>query len=246
MASSRTITVLERFGVYAVWEGRCFWCRSPIAFAQCHVDHVIPVSTPESIDSIRREYSLPSTFEIDSFENWVPSCQACNLRKGNMRLPPSPAMVMHLQSAQERAPKAKAVADDLARERSAAPLLARIERGLATGIVSQAEVQRLFSHVPPPSEAFKMSDEWAVQQAHSQVQVVYLSPLYFPEGRKKFRAERQQQIDVLTLQSAQLAAEIAKLTPIDVQEREQLLQRKASVDHSLAKLKQGGLGYTGR
>ena len=254
MSQARAITAVQRFGVYWAWNGRCFWCREPVKFAECHVDHVIPVSATDPIETLRRHYSLSPAFEIDGFENWVPSCQACNLLKRNMLLFASPATVMHLQAVQERAPKAKSIADDFERDRATVPLLVKLQEAVERGKISQVEIERIISKAPLPSETVRISEEWEVQQTEGKARVV-LSPLYTTEGRRQFRAEQatiRQQINQLSSQSARLDADMAKLDLMTAQGQEQLKQlseKKTEIDRELARLKpllaSGGLGFTG-
>ena len=254
MSQPRAITAVQRFGVYWAWDGRCFWCRKPVKFADCHVDHVIPVSATDPIETLRHHYSLSPTFEIDGFENWAPSCQACNLMKRSMLLSASPATVMLLQAVQERAPKAKSIADDLDRDRQVAPLLAKLQNAMERGKISQVEIETIISKAPLPSETVRISEEWEVQQTEGKARVV-LSPLYTTEGRRQFRAEQatiKQRINQLSSQSAQLDALKANFDPTTAQGEDQLNQlseEKTEIARELARLKpllaNGGLGFTG-
>jgi hypothetical protein len=247
MSQARAITAVERFGVFYAWNGRCFWCRELVKFAECHIDHVIPVSAP-NIEILRNLHSLPPTFEIDSFENWAPSCQGCNLKKRAMVLSQTPAMAINLQAIRERAPKAKLIAEEFERDRQVAPLLVKLQMAVERGDISQHEINLIASKVPPPEGNVELSKEWGVQQKEGKVLVVHLSPLYTPEGRKKFRAERQRQIEQLSSQFARLNAEIAKLDITTAHGKEKLTQlskTKTEIERELIRLKSSGLGFTG-
>jgi HNH endonuclease len=254
MSQARGITAIQRFGVFWAWDGRCFWCREPVKFAECHIDHVIPVSAADSIATLRDRYSLAQTFEIDGFENWAPSCQRCNAMKRAMVLFESPAMVMHMQAVRERAPKAKSIADDFERDRAAAPLLVKLQEAVERGKISQREIEMILSKAPTPTQNVRLSDEWEVQTTNGKARVVQLSPLYTAEGRRQFRAQQaaiRQQINQLSSQSVRLDADMANLDLTTAQGQEklrQLSQAKTEIERELVRLNpllRGGLGFTG-
>ncbi|MHC2619193.1 hypothetical protein ACVIW2_001225 [Bradyrhizobium huanghuaihaiense] len=83
-----------------------------------------------------------------------------------------------------------------------------------------------------------------------QKPTVGLSPLYFPEGRRHYRAEQQalkQQRDQLEAQIVQLAAEMKDLdlTSQEGQQRlKQLSERKSGAERKLAAIpKPGAIGF---
>lgn len=242
MSTRRLITACQRFGVYSAGDYRCFWCREPVKFHDCHIDHVIPASTSEHIEALRSQYGLPSTFEIDGFENWVPSCPRCNLTKRAVGLASSPSVLFHLQIVREQlAPKAKTIAEAYERDREVAPLLAKLSTAIERGQIGRSEIEKIASKAPPPSEEIRISIEWGIQQHDGANLVVYYSPLYTAEGRRQFRAERQEKIRQLSSDSARLDIEIANSHG---EQREALSSQKTEIDKRLAQLKSGGLGLT--
>jgi len=248
MSRARAITAIERFAVYWAWNGRCFWCREPIKFADCHIDHVIPVSASAAIEDLRYHYSLSPQFEIDGFENWVPACQRCNLLKRSMVLVNSPAVVLHLQAVRERAAKARLSAEQQERDRRASLVLAKMLTGAEP---DDSEINVIGSLVPLPAVDVQVSEKWEIQQREGKVIVVQLSPLYSAEGRKQFRASQgaiRQQINLLSSRSARLDADMANLDSTTVH-WQALSREKADVELELTRLKPllatGGFGFTG-
>ena len=219
------------------------------------IDHVIPVSVTDPIETIRNHYSLPPSFEIDDFENWVPACPRCNLMKGARVSANSPAIIIHLQKIQDQAPRARAIAGEYERDRGVTPLLVKLQTAFERGKISQSEIERIISKAPPPSEEVPLSEEWGVKQTEGKARVVHyeLSPLYTVEGRKKFRAEQtsiRQEINQLSTFASRLDAEMAGLDRITTQGQEQFSQFsqwKADIEQRLVVLNASvrNIGWTG-
>lgn len=74
---------------YAIWlhhEQRCWFCEEPLRLADVTVDHVIPESmqdAPEQLSSLLVDYDLPVSFQINGYENWLPTHSRCNSEKSS-------------------------------------------------------------------------------------------------------------------------------------------------------------------
>jgi hypothetical protein len=249
MSQGRSINPCERFGVYWAW-GKCFWCDDPITFDACQIDHVIPVSVATPIAALRDQYGLSPSFEIDGFENWVPSCARCNRRKRAKLLFASRALLIHLQEIRDRVPKAKAFAEKCQNDREIAPSLANLQNAFQAGKITEQEILSAFGLLPVPSESVRLVGGWEIQPAeHGVVRVIQLSPLYTEEGQKRFKEDRARKIARLSSLSEQLAADIAKVDSSTEAGREQIDQlalEKAEIDKRLAEVKATGTGYNPR
>jgi len=108
-AQRKQISPAARYGVWYAWAGCCFWCREPIVYQHCEIDHVIPLEAVSSIgaEKLRTRFALPSDFEFDNFSNWVPAHAGCNRRKGKSVLDASPELLLHLRQVQMMAPVAQ-------------------------------------------------------------------------------------------------------------------------------------------
>lgn len=103
----------ERWAVYKTHGGRCYICREPVDFASFEVDHVIPESLADDTEALQRallELGLPPSFEVNSFENWLTSCDTCNGRKRELVWQPSLLVQRVLQQAAQKASTARAAA----------------------------------------------------------------------------------------------------------------------------------------
>lgn len=82
---------LDQYLNQAMWEAhnkKCFYCVEPLTFKNIHVDHIIPKAAFVNEEkTIREKYSLDDSFNFNSVDNFVPSCQSCNAgRKGSKEL----------------------------------------------------------------------------------------------------------------------------------------------------------------
>jgi hypothetical protein len=75
------------------------------------IDHVVPeslIGTPK-LEAVKTQLNLPSHFDVNGFENWLPACAHCNRRKSNIVFKPSPLIQLQLQLLQSK----KAEAEDV-------------------------------------------------------------------------------------------------------------------------------------
>jgi hypothetical protein len=184
----RTITTSQRFGVWTAWDGRCFWCRKPVEFQHCEVDHVIPldaVKTDADAAAARKMYSLPRDFDFDCFGNWVPACSSCNRSKSFTIIDPSPAFALHLSSIKSRSLVAKNTSDGIDADRPKAKLLAQVEAAIRAGKISQNDLTGLFQGLPatvktpdtwssglPQQQVFQLAPGWSVVRTDGHLQIV--------------------------------------------------------------------------
>lgn len=82
----RKFTAIERLAIWESHEKRCWLCREPLSFLETTIDHFFPESLlndDEKRKSILKEYGLSDEgFNINNFENWLPSHSNCNQTKG--------------------------------------------------------------------------------------------------------------------------------------------------------------------
>lgn len=109
--AKRGFTPAERYAVFTVHGEKCYMCTCPLDLLSMQVDHVIPetlVGTPE-LAVIIAEYGLSSDFDLQAYENWLPSCSACNNRKKDRVLRKTVRVQLDLEIAAEKAPVARAL-----------------------------------------------------------------------------------------------------------------------------------------
>jgi 5-methylcytosine-specific restriction endonuclease McrA len=145
----------ERYAVYTVHGERCYLCREPIDLFTMEVDHIIPetlLDEPVELAKVLAEFGLPGDFDLESYQNWMPSCRPCNNRKKAMVFRPAPIILVELQKAAEKAGKAAERAEQLVSAQVASRAWNTIKRAAADGVLSpflRAEITEFAGfHIP--------------------------------------------------------------------------------------------------
>lgn len=142
MTSKHRFTMNERHAVFTTHGGRCWLCGEPIDMLTFEVDHILPESLFDDageLARVRALYGLPATFEINSYENWLPSCRPCNGRKSNTIFNPTPIIQLHLQRATARAESARDTALRAVAKGELAKAATVFERARAQGLIQLPE-----------------------------------------------------------------------------------------------------------
>jgi len=103
----------ERFAVFLCHGERCYMCSCPLDLKTMEVDHVIPESLqndPARLADVLASFSRPTTFSLNSYENWMPSCRPCNGKKLALVFEPTPLIQAVLQKAASKAGEAASLA----------------------------------------------------------------------------------------------------------------------------------------
>lgn len=75
-----------RAAIFKAYKEKCVYCGRTIQQRDMHIDHIIPVNKKQITNKEVNEYieELENKgFVIDSIENYLPSCPACNISKSN-------------------------------------------------------------------------------------------------------------------------------------------------------------------
>lgn len=105
-------------------------CTCPIDLKSMQVDHVIPESLigTSALDSAKTQLNLPSGFDVNGFENWLPACGPCNRRKSDVVFKASPLIALQLQLLQNKKYEVQDVVDKAVSRRQLSSALNTLER----------------------------------------------------------------------------------------------------------------------
>jgi hypothetical protein len=84
------------------------------------VDHILPESLlkdQSALDTALTAFGLPSEFELNSFENWLPAHRRCNAEKGEHIFRPTPIIQVWIDRARKKAEAAREARDTSANRR---------------------------------------------------------------------------------------------------------------------------------
>jgi len=171
----RKIEHAERFAVWKAWSGNCYWCREPILFKNCHIDHVLPLDAASKVGDTKAlfgMYALPEDFDLDSFGNWVPACPSCNQRKSDLLIDSSPQFTLHLMQIRSKARLAQSIAEKIRADAGKANLLVKVATAVTAGDISKEDLEQLFADLPglitksaaPQSESLLVTPGWQIHR----------------------------------------------------------------------------------
>jgi hypothetical protein len=126
----------ERYAIFLVHGMKCYLCRAPLDLTSMVVDHVLPehlLTTPSVFDAARLALGLPVSFDLNSFENWLPACAACNGRKSTLQFEPSLLIQVELQHLVEKAERARRLCDEVIGTRRVSIALSTLDRAQESG-----------------------------------------------------------------------------------------------------------------
>jgi len=114
--------------------------------ASFQVDHVTPeslVSQPENLAHVVESYGLPETFDVNSFENWLPACAPCNNRKRDAVFKALPIIAIELNKASEKAYQARDLEGQVRSNRQVSRAVTIIEEAQQRGTLNRIHFDRL-------------------------------------------------------------------------------------------------------
>jgi hypothetical protein len=165
------------------------------------VDHIIPeryANRIKELDRLKKMYSLPKSFKINGFENWVPTHGKYNSRKGVQLFDPSPAMVMIFSRVLKSAQKAERYAEqpackvklisfaDMSRKERIAWLKDRLKDGTLTQSMLEALIGPVGVGVAAVAGAVLLPPVLLTQIAYGVAAACWYSRRLSVEATKKF------------------------------------------------------------
>ena len=126
----------QRYAIFLAHGARCYLCGVPLDLTSMVVDHVLPerlLANPTLFEEAKSALGLPATFELDSFENWLPACASCNAKKAAIQFQPSPLIQVELQRLAQKAEKARQLCGEIVSARRVSIALGTLERAQESG-----------------------------------------------------------------------------------------------------------------
>jgi hypothetical protein len=134
--SKYRFTSAERYAIFLTHGMKCYLCGTPLDLNSMAVDHVVPehlLATPAEFEAAKLALGLPNSFDLNSFENWMPACGACNGKKSGLQFHPSLLVQLALQNAAAKAEKGRRTCEDVVSQRQVSMALTALERMQESG-----------------------------------------------------------------------------------------------------------------
>ena len=126
----------QRYGIFLAHGMKCYLCGIPLDLVSMTVDHVLPehlIDNPSLFDYAKSTLGLPASFELNSFENWMPACGPCNGKKAAMLFDPSLLVQVQLQRLAAKADSVRRLCDEIVGARRVSVALNALERAQEAG-----------------------------------------------------------------------------------------------------------------
>ncbi|MDO8778510.1 MAG: HNH endonuclease signature motif containing protein [Burkholderiaceae bacterium] len=140
----------QRAAIYSTHGEKCYLCECLIDLKTMEVDHVIPESLLKKPDQLKlaiEALGLASSFDINSYANWLPACRPCNRKKTDTVFAPSPIIQIVLQNAATKAAAAEKIAKETMSKKEIAKALNVLDRADEDGRLDEEVLQALSKYI---------------------------------------------------------------------------------------------------
>ncbi|VVD26529.1 hypothetical protein [Paraburkholderia dioscoreae] len=138
----------QRYAIFLVHGMKCYMCRIPLDLTSMVVEHVLPehlIKSPSLFNAAKSTLGLPASFDLNSFENWMPACSSCNGKKAALHFEPSLLIQVELQNLAKKADKARRLCDEVVSARQVSIALNVLEQAQESGRRFEESIwERLF------------------------------------------------------------------------------------------------------
>lgn len=145
------VTFRKQFALWRAHGQRCQYCKEPLIFKDIWVEHILPYKLKKTDTELKRilsEYGLPDNFELDDYENWLPTHHHCNRDKGG-RIPDKSEALHFIGIAKAKAIKARLEEEKCDRNLTKNKLLGKLAIGIQRKLITREELSKFldgFSH----------------------------------------------------------------------------------------------------
>lgn len=139
-----------RFAVWQCHDKECWMCHKPLRLLDTVTEHVIPkalLKKPTELERVMGDIGLPDDFDVLGFENLLPSCVPCNLKKGRRVFRPSPQIQIQLELLASKASAVRRTAEAVKKKVVLDRVLHAVLVALEERKISMVELENLLADV---------------------------------------------------------------------------------------------------
>ncbi len=142
--AKHVFTPPEKLAVHRILGPNCIWCKEPVPYRDCEIDHIVPESVDnEKLKRIIADFKLPLNFSVNSFYNWAPIHTRCNRGKSKKTFDNAPFIGEILQTISKRVPEIEKVYEEAKRDLANPMGVAQLENALKTKQITNTDIQAL-------------------------------------------------------------------------------------------------------
>lgn len=173
--AKRKFTAVERHAVFTLHGERCYVCGQPLTLKTMEVDHVVPETLQDDLTRLAHVLTTlgrAPDFNLQSYENWMPTCGSCNGKKGDTVWEPSLLVQGALQRAKDKAPDCALLATKTVSERKVYNALNVLERASENGHLTDDVLDELEKYQRTVREPEHMAEPVRVSPRYELHQVL--------------------------------------------------------------------------
>ena len=134
-----------RLAIWEAWDKKSAYTGELVTWTQLEIDHVIPITKPELIDELHAKGLLSVDFDINGFENLLPSINFQNSRKSAKQMGES-ALVYYLDLARNKKPEIEKLLAALLKSNDEIKTYLALKVASEKNDVSPEEMVSVFAH----------------------------------------------------------------------------------------------------
>lgn len=123
----------QRFAVYTAHSAKCYICERPIDLKSMQIDHVIPEGLPQDPGKFSDAIialGLPPDFDVNSYENWLPTCPKCNNKKRGHVFRSTLLVQLNIEMARDKANLARSLEKETSSRQAIQRAIAIIDKSI--------------------------------------------------------------------------------------------------------------------
>lgn len=153
--STQKFSTITRQAIWLAYGKKCVYTGELIMAANLQIDHIIPeklANDPLAFDELKKRLSLSDQFDINGFENLLPTNQGVNSQKKDTVFPDS-KLVYFLAIAQGKKEKIDQLIAGMKTEFERSAIMLKLQAGIENNLISIEEVADMLENYQTQSEA---------------------------------------------------------------------------------------------
>lgn len=151
-----------RFAVWECHDKKCWMCARPLRLFDTVTEHVVPKSLLKNsprLTQAKKDLGLPENFDVLGFENLLPSCVPCNLKKAKQVFRPSAVIQLHLERLAGKANAVRRAAEAVRGNIAIDQVLQAVFRALESNTMSMVDLENFLTQIIRVPERVGVPDD---------------------------------------------------------------------------------------
>lgn len=138
---------ITRSALWNAYNNVCFYCNRLLDWGDLHIDHIIPEYLAKDklkYEQVKIEYELNKAFDLNDFNNLVPSHSSCNQRKSN-ELFQKATTLYYLGLTMKSKSKIKTEIEKIKRRKNKGQIISKLQSALSSNLITRKELKEIMT-----------------------------------------------------------------------------------------------------